>query len=154
MTLFTSTFVNKVDKKGRVSVPASFRMALANQSFAGVVVFPSFVHQAIEGAGYELLERLAQSVEQFDPFTDEHDAFSTTIFGDSHQLSFDSEGRILLPEPLLAHANITATAAFLGRGGTFQIWEPEALKVYKADAIERARADRTALRRLPPGAGT
>jgi MraZ protein len=154
MTLFTSTFVNKVDKKGRISVPASFRMALANQSFAGVVVFPSFVHQAIEGAGYELLERLAQSVEQFDPFTDEHDAFSTTIFGDSHQLSFDSEGRILLPEPLLAHANITATAAFLGRGGTFQIWEPEALKVYKADAIERARADRTALRRLPPGAGT
>jgi MraZ protein len=154
MALFTSTFVNKVDKKGRISVPASFRMALANQSFAGVVVFPSFVHQAIEGAGYELLERLAQSVEQFDPFTDEHDAFSTTIFGDSHQLSFDSEGRILLPEPLLAHANITATAAFLGRGGTFQIWEPEALKVYKADAIERARADRTALRRLPPGAGT
>lgn len=154
MALFTSTFVNKVDKKGRISVPASFRMALANQSFAGVVVFPSFVHQAIEGAGYELLERLAQSVEQFDPFTDEHDAFSTTIFGDSHQLSFDSEGRILLPEPLLAHANITATAAFLGRGGTFQIWEPEALEVYKADAIERARADRTALRRLPPGAGT
>lgn len=154
MALFTSTFVNKVDKKGRISVPASFRMALANQSFAGVVVFPSFVHQAIEGAGYELLERLAQSVEQFDPFTDEHDAFSTTIFGDSHQLSFDSEGRILLPEPLLAHANITATAAFLGRGGTFQIWEPEALKVYKADAIERARADRTALRRLPPRDGT
>ena len=154
MALFTSTFVNKVDKKGRVSVPASFRMALANQSFAGVVVFPSFVHQAIEGAGYELLERLAQSVEQFDPFTDEHDAFSTTIFGDSHQLSFDSEGRILLPEPLLAHANITANAAFLGRGGTFQIWEPEALQVFKADAIERARADRTSLRRLPAGDGT
>ena len=154
MALFTSTFVNKVDKKGRISVPASFRMALANQSFAGVVVFPSFVHQAIEGAGYELLERLAQSVEQFDPFTDEHDAFSPPIFGDSAPLSFDSEGRILLPEPLLAHANITATAAFLGRGGTFQNWEPEALKVYKADAIERARADRTALRRLPPWAGT
>jgi MraZ protein len=154
MSLFTSTFVNKVDKKGRTSVPAPFRMALANQSFAGVVVFPSFVHQAIEGAGYELLERLAQSVEQFDPFTDEHDAFSTTIFGDSHQLSFDSEGRILLPEPLLAHANITENAAFLGRGGTFQIWEPEALQVYKADAIERARADRTALRRLPPGTET
>ncbi len=154
MALFTSTFVNKVDKKGRVSVPASFRMALASQSFAGVVVFPSFVHQAIEGAGYELLERLAQSVEQFDPFTDEHDAFSTTIFGDSHQLSFDSEGRILLPEPLLSHASITTSAAFLGRGGTFQIWEPEALQAYKSDAVERARADRTALRRLPPGDAT
>ena len=154
MALFTSTFVNKVDKKGRVSVPASFRMALASQSFAGVVVFPSFVHQAIEGAGYELLERLAQSVEQFDPFTDEHDAFATTIFGDSHQLSFDSEGRILLPEPLLSHATITTSAAFLGRGGTFQIWEPEALLAYKSDAVERARADRTALRRLPPGDAT
>ncbi len=154
MALFTSTFLNKVDKKGRVSVPAPFRMALASQSFAGVVVFPSFVHQAIEGAGYELLERLAQSVEQFDPFTDEHDAFATTIFGDTHQLSFDSEGRILLPEPLLSHATITTTAAFLGRGGTYQIWEPEALQVFKADAMERARADRTALHRPPPGDAT
>lgn len=151
MALFTSTTVNKVDKKGRVSVPASFRLALAGQTFNGVVVFPSFVQSAIEASGIDLIERLAASVERFDPFTDQHDAFATTIFGDTHQLPFDTEGRIILPEALLSHAQIDGAAAFLGRGKTFQIWEPEALKVYKAEAVERARADRGALRRMPPG---
>ena len=69
MALFTSTTVNKVDKKGRVSVPASFRLALAGQTFNGVVVFPSFVQSAIEASGIDLIERLAASVERFDPFT-------------------------------------------------------------------------------------
>ena len=40
--LFFSTFVNKVDRKGRVSVPATFRAAVADQSFPGIIVFPSF----------------------------------------------------------------------------------------------------------------
>ncbi len=149
MALFTSTYVTKVDRKGRVSVPAPFRMALAGQSFAGIVVFPSFVHAALDGAGIDLLENLARSVDRFDPFTDEHDAFATTIFGDSHRLPFDAEGRVVLPENLIAHAGITEHAAFLGRGGTFQVWEPEALSAYKAEALKRARAERAALRRHP-----
>ena len=151
MALFTSTYVNKVDKKGRVSVPASFRLALAGQSFNGVVVFPSFVHAAIDGSGIDLMESLASSVDQFDPFTDEHDAFGITIFGDTHQIPFDTEGRIVLPEALLNHAGVDGAAAFVGRGATFQIWEPAALKTYKAEAVEQARADRAALRRTPPG---
>lgn len=151
MALFTSTTINKVDKKGRVSVPASFRLALASQTFNGVVVRPSFVHAAIDGSGIDLMERLAASVDQFDPFTDEHDAFATTIFGDTHQLPFDTEGRVVLPEALLNHAGVDGAAAFVGLGATFQIWQPEALKVYKAEAVERARAGREALRRAPSG---
>jgi MraZ protein len=124
-------------------------MALDGQTFAGIILYPSFVHDALDGAGIDLLEKLAASVDQFDPFTDQHDAFATTIFGDSVQLPFDAEGRVNLPENLLAHAGITEQAAFLGRGGTFQVWEPAALTQYKKEALEKARADRAALRRHP-----
>ena len=49
MALFLSTFVNKIDRKGRISVPASFRVAVAGQSFHGVILYRSHKHPAIEG---------------------------------------------------------------------------------------------------------
>ena len=40
MALFLDTFVNKIDRKGRVSVPATFRAALDGQAFHGIVALP------------------------------------------------------------------------------------------------------------------
>ena len=89
MALFLSTFVNKVDRKGRVSVPATFRTVLSQQSFSGVVAFPSLVYAAIEGSGIDRFERLAEGIDDLNPFSDEHDDFSKAIFGKAHQLPFD-----------------------------------------------------------------
>ena len=49
MALFLSTFSNKIDSKGRVSVPSRFRAALSGNNFAGVVVYESFTNKCIEG---------------------------------------------------------------------------------------------------------
>lgn len=152
LALFLSTFVNRIDRKGRVSVPAPFRTVLAAQTFPGVIAFPSFVVSAIEASGIDRIERLSAGIDQFDPFSDEHDAFAISILADSHQLSFDSEGRIMLPDLLREHGGITDQAAFVGRGGTFQIWEPEAFQGYQEDARKRAREGRATLR-LDPGSG-
>ena len=116
------------------------------QSFSGVIVFPSFVAPAIEASGIDHIERLSAGIDQFDPFSDEHDAFAISILADSHQLSFDSEGRIVLPDVLREHAGISDHAAFVGRGATFQIWEPEAFRACQEEARKRARDGRTSLR--------
>ncbi len=146
MALFVSTFINKVDRKGRVSVPASFRSALSAQPFAGIVVYPSFTSAAIEGCGTAFLEDLAASAEaSFDLFSPEQDDLNTLIFASSHQLAWDPEGRVVLPEEILAHAHITEQAAFVGKGRTFQIWEPDALKAHQAEARERALKNRPQL---------
>ena len=152
LALFLSTFVNRIDRKGRVSVPAPFRTVLAPQTFPGVIAFPSFVVSAIEASGIDRIERLSAGIDQFDPFSDEHDAFAISILADSHQLSFDSEGRIMLPEVLREHAGITEQAAFVGRGATFQVWEPDAFRGYQEDARKRAREERGNLR-LDGGTG-
>ncbi len=152
LALFLSTFVNKVDRKGRVSVPASFRSALAQQTFSGVVAFPSLVHPAIEGSGMDRFERIAEGMDDdLNPFSDEHDDFSKAIFGKAHQLPFDSEGRIILPELLLKHAGITEFAAFIGQGRRFQIWEPDAFAAHEAEAVERAKSGRAKLKLSPHG---
>ena len=146
MALFLSTYVNKIDRKGRVSVPAAFRSALISEKFSGAVLFPSISHSAIEGWGMNRMEDLSAGIDAFDPFSDERDAFTLSILADAHQLSFDTEGRILLPLQLIDHANLVEQDAFVGRGSTFQIWEPVALSHSQQEARKRARADRQTLK--------
>ena len=145
MALFLSTFVNKVDRKGRVSVPASFRAALAGDGFPGAVLFPSISFPAIEGWAMTRMEELSQGIDRLNPFSDSGNAFALSILGEACQAQFDTEGRVLLPVPLIDHANIAEQAAFVGRGSTFQIWEPRALRSSQEEARRLAKEERETL---------
>ena len=134
MALFLSTYVNKVDKKGRVSVPSQFRAALAGQEFHGVILFRSSKFDALEGFTWDFMRDLADRVDSFDLFSDAQDDLATSIFSDSMQLPFDNEGRIILPQSLMDHAGIGEQAAFVGLGKKFQLWSPDRLQKRQADA--------------------
>jgi MraZ protein len=151
VALFLSTFVNKVDRKGRVSVPAPFRAALADQNFAGIVVFPGLNTAALEGSGIDRMERLVARIDGLPEFSEESDALSA-IFADSLQLPFDPEGRIMLTPELCEHAGIVLEggAAFVGNGATFQIWDPGRFERHQRE--RRARARGLTLPPLPAGA--
>jgi MraZ protein len=147
--LFLSTYVNKVDRKGRVSVPATFRAAVADQSFPGIVVFPSFKHEALEGSGIKRMEEMSERLDGLDEFSEERENLSV-LFASSQALPFDPEGRIVLPEDLASHAHISESAAFVGLGKSFQIWEPNRFADHQAVLRERARRQGAS---LPPRGG-
>lgn len=148
MKPFLGTFVNKVDAKGRTSVPARWRAAIAETDYPGVVCFPSFTNGAIEGVTMARMEELSDMIDEaFDPFAETNEAFATSILADSVELPFDGDGRILLPEGLLDHAEIDGQAAFVGLGKRFQVWEPETYRRYRDEAREQASAQRSLLRR-------
>ena len=140
MALFLSTFVNKVDRKGRVSVPASFRAALADQSFQGVVLFRSHGHPCIEGFPHSFMAELSDRLDNFDLFSADQDDLATSIFGESVQLPFDGDGRIILPEPIIAYAGLSEQCAFVGMGRKFQIWNPAAFEARKSEARDNVRS--------------
>jgi MraZ protein len=146
MTLFLSTFVNKLDKKGRVCVPAPFRLALSGQSFHGIIAFRSYKLTAIEGMGMDRMQRMSDSVDQLDLFSEAQDDLTATIFADAQMLAFDGDGRIILPQFLLHHAKIQETVAFVGRGATFQIWNPEAFEDHQQEARQRVQDKQATLR--------
>ena len=146
MALFLSTFVNKVDRKGRVSVPAPFRAALAMQSFPGVVAVPLHTFPSIECFGHDRMERMSQSLDELDVFSSKQTDLAMTVFADAQPLPFDSEGRIVLPRPLAEHAKIDGQALFVGAGPTFQIWEPGNFARHKAEARLRAQRDGLTMR--------
>ena len=96
------------------------------------------------------MEKLYAQIESLDTFSEERDAFATTILGSAVQLAFDNEGRVVLPENLLKRAKIEANATFVGKGATFEIWTPQAFAKHEASARDVAKAKRASLK--PGGA--
>ena len=131
--------VNKIDRKGRVSVPKPFRDTLTGQQLAGIHVFPSFKYAALEALSEAFFNRVVDSLESLDLFSDDQDDLAT-IVENTHALPYDTEGRVLLPKHLLKHANLSTEATFVGRGGRFLIWEPGAYELQRSRAFERARS--------------
>ena len=144
--MFLSTYENKLDKKGRVSVPASFRSYLSNMGYNGIVCFPSFNNQSIEAWPQDRIEKISNAIDTLNPFEDKKDYFATSILSESINLQFDSEGRILITEKLLRHAKIKNSMLFVGQGKTFQIWEPTIFEKFKVNARKKANLNRASLK--------
>ena len=144
--MFLSTYENKIDKKGRVSVPASFRSYLSNLGYNGVVCYPSFNNQSLEAWPQDRVEKISNSIDSLNPFEEKRDFFATSILSESINLQFDSEGRISLPPKLLKHAKIKNSILFVGQGKTFQIWEPTIFEKFKLTARKKANLYRASLK--------
>ncbi len=150
MELFYSTYVNKVDRKGRVSVPATFRSTLAtNRHPNQIIIFPSFRLPALECTGSDRMEEMQERIESLEQFSEEHENL-IQLFADAHPLLVDGEGRVILPERLKEHAGITADVAFVGLGAMFQLWDPARYEAHSVGVRERSRRQGTT---LPPRGG-
>ena len=140
--MFLSSYENKIDKKGRVSVPATFRSHLNSVGYNGFICYPSFNHSALEACSQDRIEKLSNTIDSLNPFEEKRDFFATSILSDSINLQFDSEGRISLSSKLLKHAKIKDSMLFVGQGQTFQIWEPTIFEKFKVTAKKKANLNR------------
>ena len=144
--MFLSSFENKIDKKGRVSVPANFRSHLNSLGYNGFVSYPSFNHIALEACTQDRIEKLSNAIDSLNPFEEKRDYFATSVLSESENLQFDTEGRVSLTEKLLAHAKIKNNILFVGLGKTFQIWEPKVFEKFKVEAKKKAFKNRENLK--------
>ena len=123
--LFMDTITNKVDAKGRVSLPSDYR-AIVKELSTEIVCYRSLSAPCIEGCLEDTLDKLATEIENStDFFSETQDNLTNLVFGDAKRFPFDSTGRIVLTDKLLQHAGITDAAVFVGKGRKFQIWSPE-----------------------------
>jgi MraZ protein len=124
MELFVSTFTNKIDKKGRVSLPSLFRNALPKNYKNEIILLKSLKNKGIEGLSVTRVTEIANRINNLDFFSDEHDDFTTSIFSEMLPTNLDKEGRFLLPEKLKDFADIKSEVTFIGQGYSFQIVNP------------------------------
>ena len=144
--MFISTFENKLDKKGRVSVPATFRSHLSSLGYNGAVCYPSFTSSSIEFCPQSRIEKIIETIDNLNPFEENRDVFSTSILANSHQLNFDTEGRVTLTEKLIKHTDVKEKVLFVGQGKTFQMWEPLQFKKFSDEARKKAKSERSSLK--------
>jgi MraZ protein len=144
--MFLSIYENQLDKKGRVSVPASFRSFLSNLGYNNIICYPSFNNQSIEACSQERIEKLSESIDSLNPFEEKRDFFATSILSESINLQFDNEGRISLSSKLLKHAKIKKSMLFVGQGKTFQIWEPAIFEKFRTNARKKSNIHRASLK--------
>ncbi len=142
MKFFASNATNKVDAKGRVSIPAPFRKVLQAEGSEVIVLVPEITGRpVIEGFGEAHFAKLAASLEDMNPYSPEYDALANVVFGEAQQLPLDDTGRIILSQAFRDLTGITDLAYFVGRANTFQIWNPETYSAGLAAMRETARAN-------------
>ena len=143
--MFLSTFEKQLDAKRRIVVPQEFR-ALAAGPFDGVICFPSIESDCIEGGGQGLFDRYNSVIEELEFGDPLRTALETSVLGGMAKLSFDTAGRITLPETLCEAFGLTDWVVIVGLGDRFQIWSREAFNAHRAAQRERAREGLAELR--------
>ena len=136
---FVSTYTNRLDAKGRVSIPASFRAVLAVDGFDGLYCCPTLDRQAVDAGGNRFRATIGESLKNFEPFSEDHEYLSTTLIGESEILKIDQDGRVVRSEQIREHAGISEAVTFVGQGYKFQIWEPNRFAAYREEAKNRLR---------------
>jgi MraZ protein len=140
MDRFVSNTTLRLDSKGRVSIPASFRQVLGRDGFDGLFCYPALDRPAIDAGGNALMAEIEALIARYAPFSDAREQFALALYGTSETLKIDGEGRMMLSINLRRHAGITEAATFVGLGHKFQIWEPGRFQNELAEATDKVRA--------------
>lgn len=148
MDRFVSQFINRLDAKGRVSIPAPFRALLAKDGYEGLYVHPTLDLPALDCGGHALLKEIDALLDRLPPYSEERDAFATALLGASEVAKVDGEGRFVLTDRMRETAGIADQVAFVGQGHKFQIWEPSRFAAHFAESRERLRGFRKSLSAL------
>ena len=143
MDRFVSTFTNRIDAKGRVSIPAPFRVVLERDGYGGgIYCYPSLDAPALDAGGERLAKKIDGLLSGLPDYSDERDELSVALYGDVQVLSIDGDGRIVLPEVLRRHAALEGSVTFVGLGDKFQMWEPCAFEQRRSVARSKVQSTR------------
>ena len=151
-TLFLGSHINRIDAKGRIAAPADFRRALDLESFNGFFCLPSLRGPFIDCGGRDYIASLQSMVVELDPFDPDREALQEWFTAETRRVSFDADGRFILPPHLREHARLEDSAYFVGLGASFQIRSGEGAEARKNEIAERARAALSRLRNPAPPA--
>jgi len=129
--MFLGEFVHSIDGKGRLTVPAKFRAALA----AGMVVTRGldrclFVFPTAQW------ERRSKAISKMSLTQRDARAFSRFVFSGALDVVPDKQGRVLLPAYLREYAGVDGDAIIIGLHDRLEIWNPDRWRDVKLEAEE------------------
>jgi MraZ protein len=149
MDRFVAHYTTRLDAKGRVSIPAAYRLLLDKEGYDGLFLCPAMADPALDCGGQALINDIDTLLNAFPSYSEERDLLSTALLGRSQILKRDQEGRIVVTDFMREVTGLTDSVTFVGHGNKFQIWEPTCFAAHAATAVQRLPDLR---RRLSPSA--
>ncbi len=125
---FSGTYVNGVDAKHRLSVPASLRETIESRSNARELVLGPDAHApCLIGYDVTYFDRLEARLEDefAADFGPARSRKARSVFGATEHLKYDDTGRIILSPLMREMGEIAGQVVFMGVGHHFEIWAPE-----------------------------
>ena len=139
MNRFLSHATQRIDAKGRVSVPSAFRSVMSALDIRELYCFQDFVFPAISAGGPELLDRFERQIALEDPLSAQANQMSLLVHGGGVFMKLDSEGRLPVTDFIRDYTGITTDVTFVGRADHFQLWAPQTFLATQAAAREEFR---------------
>ena len=125
---------HKVDAKGRVSIPASFRRVIeaADPDWTEglppriIIVYGGDTRSYLEGFTVEAMDEVDDKISLHPRGSAKRKAMERLYSAQSIETVVDDTGRIVLPAKLRDKIGLDGMARFVSSGDTFEIWKPEA----------------------------
>ncbi|WP_110748864.1 division/cell wall cluster transcriptional repressor MraZ [Phyllobacterium leguminum] len=163
MDRFLGHVTNRIDAKGRVSVPAQFRSliqktgiqnaGIQNAGHVELYALRSLHLPALDVGGPDFLTRYDGRLTNEDPFAETADDMSFYLHADGTFLKLDQDGRITMTDFIREHTGIASEVTFAGANTHFQMWQPERFEEHRARVRARLADRRQAERQTAGGAG-
>ena len=133
---------HKVDTKGRVSIPASFRRVIERSDPNWkeglppelVIVYGDHRRNYLECYTMEAIEEVDAKIDALPRGSMQRKMLQRLFHGQSFPTTIDETGRLVLPAKLRSKIELDKEAFFIAAGDTFQIWKTE---TYEAEELAR-----------------
>ena len=136
---FKGENVHKMDSKGRVSVPASYRRVLAEgdpdyipgETYQFVLVYSDRGRKCLEGYTVKAMDEIDDLIARLPRFSKKREFLERWLSAQSMYVTVEVNGRFVLSEAVRKKAGLKpGEITFAGMGDKFQIWDPAS---YAAD---------------------
>jgi MraZ protein len=136
--VFFGTFQHTIDAKGRTSLPARFREALAagGEPRVALIRYPHW--KAIQALPHAVWSELKQRVLSTSPLDARAQRNILKFVSTAHEVEVDVHGRVLVPPDLRAWAGLSRDVVWVGMGRTMQLWDRAAHEQSMAEEVPEA----------------
>jgi MraZ protein len=134
MTPFSGTLYGKLDSKGRIAIPASFRSVMERNGSTELAFRFSHLHPCIEAHTEAAFHAMVEAIRAMPQFSRERQVMESSIIARTTVLRVDADGRVTVPERMLKQAGIEGPLAFLGKGDRFEIWDEAKAEAHLDDS--------------------
>ncbi len=119
------TYLHKMDPKNRVSIPSEWRPeeGCSLLLLAGRRVELPTIKVYTRQKFLEIVEKVQASTQYSEA---QIDLYLGKLFANCEKAEVNSQGKLLIPRNMCEHANLSCQIRLAGRGGYFELWEPQA----------------------------